>query len=59
MEFIRVEGENLVVSNLFNEEHAAEVIQTLSQPFTSLTFKNVGVKIMRLVIIEPSRFSTS
>lgn len=59
MEFIRVEGENLVVSNLFNEEHAAEVIQTLNQPFTSLTFKNVGVKIMRLVIIEPSRSSTS
>lgn len=38
MEFIRQEGENLIVENLFNEEHAAELISNIAPSFTAISF---------------------
>lgn len=49
MDFVRKDGSNLIISNLFNEEHAAELIQQVSTTFNGIVFNNVGVKIMRLV----------
>ena len=51
MEFIRQEDGNLIVENLFNEEHALELLATVSPTFNSITFNNVGIKIMKLVQI--------
>jgi hypothetical protein len=55
MEFIRQEGEYLIVENLFNEEHAAELISNIVPKFTAVVFKNTGIKIMRLVHLRLSR----
>ena len=57
MEFICQEGENLTFSNLFNEEHAMEVLGSVKCGFTCLTFRNVGIKIMKLVHPDLSRLS--
>ena len=49
MEFIRQEGNNLIIQNIFNEEHALELLGTVSPTFTAVIFRNVGIKIMKLV----------
>lgn len=54
-EFLQVQAEHALFTNLFNEEHAAELLATLQPPISSLEFRNVGVKIMRLVLLTSCR----
>lgn len=49
MEFVKRQGDSLIVENLFNEEHAAELIAAIPGNFSEIHFINVGVKVMRLV----------
>jgi hypothetical protein len=49
MEFIRQEGSKLIVENLFNEEHTLELLREVQPTFSAILFRNVGVKIMKLV----------
>ena len=55
MEFVKREGDSLIVENLFNEEHAAELITAVPANFSEIRFTNVGVKVMRLVRHEVCR----
>ena len=49
MEFMRVEGDTLMIKDLFNEEHAMELLQGGLGNVHRLVMTNVGVKVMRLV----------
>jgi hypothetical protein len=55
-EFLQVDGEHVVFRNLFNEEHTNELLASLQAPVSSLEFRNVGVKVMRLVMHRGCRF---
>ena len=55
MDFIRVEGDSLIIKDLFNEEHAIELLQGGVGKVRRLVMTNVGVKVMRLVQKERSR----
>lgn len=54
-DFLQVEGQHAIFRNLFNEEHTNELLSSLQVPLTSLEFRNVGVKVMRLVHLHAFR----